>query len=160
MISFLHTSKVHIDRFESLVRLHDQEVVTKHYVNAALLDTALSSGKTDSVSFGHQIEEIKKDNPSLIICTCSTYGEESDKDIAVYRIDRPIVEYLVKKYDRIGLAFTANSTKEISKNLLLSTSQKLKKEINIIDCDCSAYWPHFEEGNIAAYEKGIAANIE
>ena len=45
MIAFLQTSKIHIDRFEALVRLHDQDVVTKHFLNANILETVLSSGK-------------------------------------------------------------------------------------------------------------------
>ena len=64
-----------------------------------------------------EIELIKKENPSLLICTCSTYGEECDNDSSIYRIDKPIVEYIVQNFKKIGLVYTANSTKKVSENL-------------------------------------------
>ena len=160
MIAFLHTSEIHIDRFEKLVRKYDRTIPVKHFVNEKLLETALSKGKTDVKSFRNEIELIKKEKPSLIICTCSTYGEECDNDSIIYRIDKPIVEYIVQNFKRIGLVYTAESTKKVSKNLLLKVSSELNKQIEISNCDCSQYWPYFERKDIEGYEKGIAKKIE
>ena len=160
MIAFLHTSPIHIETFEKLVRKLDKNVEIKHFVNEKLLETALINGETDVVSFKKEIELIKKENPSLLICTCSTYREECDNDSSINRIDKPIIEYIVQNYEKIGLAFTANSTKEVSQNLLLKISSELNKKIEILNCDCSEYWSCFENKDFNGYEKGIAEKIK
>nr|WP_321485777.1 hypothetical protein [uncultured Draconibacterium sp.] len=160
MIAFLHTSEVHIDRFEKLVRKYDSNATVKHFVNEKLLETALSNGKTDVKSFRSEIELIKRERPSIIICTCSTYGEECDNDYHIHRIDKPIVEYIVQNFKKIGLVYTANSTKKVSENLLLKVSSELNKQIEILNCDCSEFWSYFEKKDFRGYEKGIAKKIE
>ena len=160
MIAFLHTSKIHIDRFEKLVNSIDKSIPTKHFVNEEILELAITNGKTDSDTFKKQIDFIKEDNPKLIICTCSTFGEESDTLDNVFRIDRPIVQYIVNKFHKIGLVYTAISTKEISTNLLVETSRQLNKQIEIINCDCSGHWVHFVNGNQLEYETQIANSIK
>ncbi len=160
MIAFLHTSEIHIDRFENLVMKYNSEIPIKHFVNEELLSVALSNGKLDTVSFKNEIEIIKKESPLLIICTCSTYREECDQYPDIYRIDEPVVIHLISKYQKIGLAYTAISTKKISENLLLKTAKSFDKNIEIIDCNCTESWRHFEEGAIDLYEKSIALKIK
>ncbi len=95
MIAFLHTSKIHVERFENLVRRFDKNSIMQHFVNEELLENALKNGKTDSFSFVNAVEKIRKYNPDLIICTCSTYGELSDAN-NIERIDKPIAQHIVK----------------------------------------------------------------
>lgn len=160
MIAFLHTNNKHISNFENLVLKYYPNIETKHYVNKNILDTALKTGQTDSVQFEKEIEVIRKSKPTLIICTCSTYGPESDKYHDVIRIDKPKANYLVKNYSRIGLVYTANSTKMASEELLLTNAIEQNKKIDIVHCDCSKLWQYFEDGNMTAYEKGIAAIVK
>ncbi|MEW4924930.1 hypothetical protein [Algibacter sp. 2305UL17-15] len=160
MIAFLHTSKVHIERFEALVRKYNKAIETKHYVNKELLDNALLNGVTDTSLFNIELETIRKDRPLLLICTCSTYGSESDNHEDVYRIDKPIIDYLVSNYTKIGLVYTANSTKTVSENLIVKLAAEKGKTIEIVNCDCSEYWIHFENGDFTTYEKEIAKNIK
>ena len=75
MIAFLHTSNVHIDRFEKLVRQFDTEIKTGHFVNEDLLKTALEKEHLDEKGFAAMISKIALEQPETIICTCSTYGE-------------------------------------------------------------------------------------
>ena len=159
MISFLHTSKIHIERFENLVRKFDKHIPIKHYVNEDLLNYAFVNGKTDLIAFNKEINTIQKEKPTLTICTCSTYGEACNASNDVKRIDYPIAEHLVNNYTKIGLVFTATSTEEVSRNLLQSIANNQQKEIEIINCDCSDAWIHFENNNINAYEKSIADAI-
>lgn len=158
MIAFLHTNKAHIDNFENLVRAQNSTVEIKHYVNKNILDSALETGITDAVQFEKEIERIRREKPSLIICTCSTYGAESDKFPDVYRIDQPIIEYLVTNYTKIGLVYTANSTKTVSENLMLNIATEKGKHIEMINVDCSNLWSYFETGDLDSYSKGIAEN--
>ncbi|MEO1011300.1 MAG: hypothetical protein AAFX53_08325 [Bacteroidota bacterium] len=160
IIAFLHTSDVHIPRFEKLVRKYDKEVVTKHFVNKELLNTALLEGKTDTLSFNQEVEKIKREEPSLLICTCSTYGAECENHNDIERIDRPVVEYLVARYNTIGLAYTAHSTKAVSEDLISKVASGQKRKTAIVPCDCSQSWPYFEQGNHTAYWKAIADKIK
>jgi len=160
MIAFLHTSNIHIDKFEKLVRKFNSDVTIKHFVNADLLNYALKNGKTDIKSFQKEVFKIKNENPDLIICTCSTYGKECDKTKDVERIDEPIVKFLVSNYTKIGLAYTANSTKEVSKNLILNMAKKRNKDIEIINCNCCSSWKHYETNDFENYAKSIAKKIE
>jgi len=160
MIALLHTTHGLKDRFESIVKAVNESIAIKHFVYEDLLTYALDKGETDSSSFEQYVEDIKKENPQLIICTCSSYGEESDRLGDVLRIDRPIAEYLVSSYHKIGLVYTTTSTKAISDRLLYDSAKKINKQIEVVACDCSEYWQAFSVGNIQAYHEGIAENIK
>jgi len=160
MISFLHTSDVHIDRFENLVRKFNKHISIKHYVNSDLLKYALEHKELDIEGFQQEIITIKKENPGLIICTCSTYGEQCNDINKVKRIDFPIVEYLVSTYTKIGLVFTATSTEKVSRDILKYVANLQQKEIEIINCNCSDAWVHFENNDSNLYEKTIANKVK
>ncbi|PKH49358.1 hypothetical protein CXF68_01050 [Tenacibaculum sp. Bg11-29] len=159
-IAFLHTSNVHIERFENLVKKFDKNIQTKHYVNEKLLNYALKNSQLDSEGFKKELQNIKKINPNLIICTCSTYGEECDNSNDIKRIDFPITNYLVSKYKKIALVYTASSTERVSSNLIQRIANDKNKEIEILICDCSESWIHFENNNFEKYEKTIASKIK
>lgn len=159
MIAFLHTSSIHIDKFEKLVRKFNTNIEIKHFVNEDLLSSALSKGKTDTKSFENEIAKMKALEPSLLICTCSTYGDECDNNDFIERIDEPVATYLVKNFNKIGLAFTASSTKKVSKDLLLRVAKEVGKSVNIIDCDCSSAWKYYEANEFENYEKTIAETL-
>lgn len=160
MITFLHTSSVHIDRFDNLVKTFDQNIKVKHIVNSNLLSYALEHKKLDIKNFQQEVDAIKKDNPDLIICTCSSYGAACNDTNQVKRIDFPIADYLVKNYTKIGLAFTAKSTEEVSSNLLQEVALNQKKEIEIIPFDCTKSWKYFQKNDLDKYEKRIAKKVK
>ena len=159
MIAFLHTSDIHIPKFDALVKKYNPTIEIRHFVNAAILKSALENGKTDNETFLAEVEKIKKDKPQLIICTCSTYGGECDHTEGIERIDFPIAEYLVKNYRRIALAYTALSTKNTSEDLLLKTARQLDKKIEILHCDCTDGWPYYEKNDAENYGFHIAEKI-
>jgi hypothetical protein len=159
MIAFLHTSGVHIPKFENLVREFNKNIEIKHFVNENLLSSALENGITDDKNFNNEVEKIKLFSPELIICTCSTYGASCDKNNDIERIDAPIAEFLTSKFKKIGLAFTASSTKEVSRALLLRIAAKKNKSIEIIDCDCTSSWKFYESNSFDSYEKSISDRI-
>ncbi len=160
MIAFLHTSSIHIERFENLVRKFDQEVEVKHFVNEDLLDYAMSKGTTNTNGFNLEVQSIQSEKPELIICTCSTYGAECDQNDEIERIDQPVVEHLVANYNKVGLAYTAKSTKQVSQDLIIRIAQKQGKKIAIVDCDCSSAWVHYENGDFDQYAQATAEQIK
>ena len=159
-ITFLHTSKSHIKRFNQIINEIDNTIETKHFVNEELLETALKTNQIDVQGFKNEILKIRTNEMESIICTCSTYGELCEEDEKVYRIDKPMVELIVSNYSKIGLAFTVSSTKEISKNLILNIAKKQGKEIQIKEIDCQNCWKYFEMGNTDKYTFEIANQIK
>ncbi|MBK8505361.1 MAG: hypothetical protein IPL46_26065 [Saprospiraceae bacterium] len=159
MITFLHTAKANVKRFEDLVRKYDEDVEIRHFVNEDLLRYALAQGTADSESFQQETAKIKNETSEMIVCTCSSYGDECEKVDGIERIDQPAVEYLVKKYNRIGLAFTVKSTVLVSKKLVEDTARRLNKDVEISLIDCSDCWRFFEQGDPEQYEKEIAQII-
>lgn len=159
-IAFLHTSDVHVERFENLVKKFDKNIQTKHYVNENLLNYALKNSQLDSEGFKKELQNIRKTNPNLIICTCSTYGEECDNSNDIKRIDFPIANYLVSKHKKIALVYTASSTERVSSYLIQRIANKQNKEIEILTCDCSESWVHFKNNDFEKYEKTIASKIK
>ena len=159
MIAFLHTVQQLKSKFENLVKEHSDDITVKHFVKEDLLTNALKNGKSDDILFNECIDEILKEKPKMIICTCSSYGESSDQLTNVLRIDRPIAQYIVANFSKIGMAFTATSTKVISENLLLSEASKINKTIDILPIDCSNAWKYYESKDFDKYERSIAETI-
>lgn len=160
MITFLHTSPLHIERFETLVKKYNSKILIQHFVNEELLKNAQSNGELDLILFEKEIFKIKKKSTGLIICTCSTYGDACNIFENVYRIDQPIVGYLVSKYSTIGLAYTVSRTLEVSKKLINQTAYLQNKKIKIIELDCTKSWQYFELGRMEMYQKNIASQIK
>ena len=160
MIAFLHTSEIHISKFENLVKKYNSSVSIKHYVNAEMLSNALSTGRADSKAFVKELAKIQNDSPDLIVCTCSTYGEECDKLDAIERIDMPIAKHLVSNFKKIGVAYTATSTKESSENLLQRMAAELNTAVELVDCNCTDSWVHYENDDFDSYERSIAKTIK
>lgn len=158
-ITFLHTSSSHINRFEKIVNEIDKNIETKHFVNKDILETAIKTGNVDVIGFNNEINKIKAGKFELIICTCSTYGELCD-DKNVFRIDKPIAEDIVSKYSKIGIAYTAISTKEKSENLLNKIAKKQDKQIRIKEINCEECWQWFENEDFEKYSKEIANQIK
>lgn len=160
MIAFLHTTGVLQERFEKLVRKFDKDIPIQHFVNEDLLSYALEKGEVDMVTFKKEVAAIQRLQPTLLVCTCSTYGEAADSLDGVYRIDMPIAEYLVSKYTKIALVYAAASTKGVSENILKRQAELLGKDIEIQLVDCVAAWQYFEAGDKEAYEQAIADEIK
>jgi len=156
MIAFFHTLKSNVDKFEQLARKYYPEGDIRHFVNEDILNFALTQGHTNAKAFDAEIENIRRLHPDKIICTCSTYGEDSERHPDVFRIDRPIANYLVKHYHSIGLAYAAESTREISSRLIEQIAQENQKEVDIQVIDCRSAWPFFEQNKPHDYAQEIA----
>ena len=160
MIAFLHTSPLHIERFENLVKKYNDTIEIKHFVDEGLLHIALETGVLAKEQFVKTIQKIQAEQQiKMVICTCSTYGQLCETFETVHRIDQPIVDTIVAEYTKIALAYTAPSTKKTSQQLILQTAARQQKKIQLLHADCSHCWQYFEAGNIEKYEKSIAEHL-
>ncbi len=160
MLAFFHTLASNVDKFEDLARKYAPEEEIRHFVNEEILSFALRHGTRDDSTFDAEIEKIRTLQPQKIICTCSTYGEASDRHPDVWRIDRPVVEYIVKNYTQIGLAYAAESTYDMSLGLISAAAKVQHRMLSVKGIDCTEAWSFFEKNDMEAYSKLIAQKIQ
>ena len=158
-LAFLHTSSTHVERFTNLVRKYDSKIEIEHLVAEELLETALNSGKIDKSGFAKSVEQIRKNQPDLIICTCSSYGDFCEEFEDVMRIDMPIADYIVENFSVIILAYTVTSTRAVSRRLLKNVAKNKGKKIKIVDCDCTDSWQYFLLNEVENYNKEIFGKV-
>lgn len=159
MIAFLHTSSTHVERFTNIVRKYNATIEMEHFVEEKLLETAFKTGKIDKLSFAKTVRLIQKKRPDLIICTCSTYGEACEDFANVRRIDMPIADYIIEHFSSVILAYTAVSTRDVSRRLLENVAKLRGKSIEIIDCDCTDSWQYFLSNDLENYNKEIFGKV-
>ena len=159
-IAFLHTSKSHINLFSEIVKKVNPAIKMTHYVNEELLEFSKKTGEANQQGFRDEVDKIRGIENGFIICTCSTYGAFCEDKKNIFRIDQPIAEYIISNFSNIGIAYTLDSTKEISKKLLEEIADETSNSIHITEIDCSDFWRWFEQGDIEKYEVGIANRIK
>ncbi len=159
-ITLLHTSNAHVKRFDRIAESIGKSIEIEHHVNEELLEIAKSTGQIDRVHFEKELMKIRENNGKFIICTCSTYGNLCDENDKVYRIDKPIAEYIVSNFSNIGIAYTIASTKKISQALIEEIAKINQKPINLFEIDCQSCWNWFEKGEFEKYEREIANQIK
>ena len=57
---FLHTSPVHVSRFNAILNALHYKHEVRHYVNEALLNTVLETGCLDKMGFKNSLIEYEK----------------------------------------------------------------------------------------------------
>lgn len=159
-IAFLHTSESHIKRFDKIMYQVDPDIKIRHYTNEQILQSALKDHTIDKEGFNNQIQLIQSHQFEDVICTCSTYGELCHDYNQVYRIDKPIVSWIISNYSNIGIAYTAVSTKSPSTRLIEQVAIEQNKSISIQSIDCSHCWKYFEQGDLDRYAIEIANHIK
>ena len=153
---FLHTSPVHISRFNAILNALHYKHEVRHYVNEALLNTVLETGCLDKVGFKKQLDTIRKETHEVVLCTCSTYGTLTEGFDDVERIDYPLANYVVSHYQFVGVAYTVKSTLMVTMELLHAVADKNGKKVSCSMIDCTSAWPHFESGDLEAYDNEIS----
>src|SRR5262245_45109369 len=106
-LTFLHTSPVHIERFEALMAQLAPGVPVRHLVDESLLQDARERGITPDLA--QRVQAIVTEaapQAKVILCTCSTLGgcAEQIGELAghrVIRVDRPMAEKAVSIGQRI-----------------------------------------------------------
>jgi hypothetical protein len=164
-LTFLHTSPVHIERFQALAAQLAPGVPVQHLVHESLLQEARESGITPELT--QRVEAILAEaapQSKVILCTCSTLGgcaEEIGQQTGsrVIRVDRPMAEKAVSLGRRIIVAATLASTLEPTRALILEAAQEAGREVELLELLCEPAWVKFEQGDQAGYLQEIAASL-
>jgi len=167
MIAFLHTSPVHVDTFERLVHQTDPSVAVEHVVNESLLTDAQQLGLDDPrvVRRVHDaMEQAASCGAPLVVCTCSTIGGVVERmptggRFVASRIDRAMADYAAMLGPRILLVAALQSTLAPTTLLLEQSAFSMGVDVEIEPLLIANAWPHFLDGDRAAYIETIAAGI-
>ena len=167
-LAFLHTSAIHISRFENLVQAMAPGLKVHHQVNEALLLDAQAVGINDAnirLAIQTAMQEAAASGAALVVCTCSTIGEVAEQmngktGFATARIDRAMADQAVRGGTNILLVAALESTLQPSTVLLEESARRLNKQLNIRTLTVKDAWTHFIAGDNAAYLQAIAEAIE
>src|SRR5262245_10403613 len=130
VLTFLHTSPVHIERFQALAAQLAPGVPVQHLVDESLRQQARESGSTPELA--RQLETTVPEaatHSKVLLCTGSTLGgcaEVLGQQTAsrVIRVDRPMAEKAVTLGHRIIVAATLASTLAPTRSLILEAAQE------------------------------------
>lgn len=163
MISFLHTSPVHVATFDGLLDELSPGTARRHRVEEGWLATARDGGMTPDLS--ETITDAMRDLAAngVGVCTCSTIGavaEAAGSDRApTIRIDRALMRAALSHGPRPLVAMCLESTKAPTLDLLSDEARSQACAAAPVVVMCQPAWQHFEAGDMQAYARSIADTI-
>ncbi|MEM9470796.1 MAG: arylsulfatase [Pseudomonadota bacterium] len=163
MISFLHTSPVHVATFDGLLDELSPGMARRHRVEEGWLEAARDGGMTADLA-----ETIADAMRGLAaggvgVCTCSTIGGVAEAagstNAPTIRIDRALMQAALSHGLRPLVAMCLESTKAPTLDLLDDEARAQGREAAPIIVMCQPAWRHFEAGDMQAYAGSIADTI-
>jgi len=164
MISFLHTSPVHVATFDALLDELSPGMPRRHRVEEGWLESARNHGMSTDLS--ETITDAMRElaDGGVGVCTCSTIGgvaEAAGTDTApTIRIDRALMQVALSHGARPLVAMCLESTKAPTLDLLHDVACAQHSDASPIVVMCQQAWQHFEAGDMDAYAGSIADTIE
>ena len=166
-ISFLHTSPVHVETFEGLVKAADPRVRTSHIVAEDLLSDAQVVG-VDDANLINRIHEAMIDAASngsaIVASTCSTIGGVAERTptkgrFRALRIDRAMADRAVQSGTNILIVVALESTLQPTRELVQESAAALKRDVTLQHLVVKDAWSHFMRGDREAYIATVVAAI-
>lgn len=166
-IAFLHTSAVHVETFERLVRASHTALEVEHVLAEQLLAKAQRVGSADP-TLEIQVQDAMKsaaaNGAAIVICTCSTIGAAAERTptegrFIAARIDRAMADRAVQLGPRILLVAALESTLQPTAELIRESASALQLEIALQPVLVPDAWSHFTNGRQQAYLQAIASTV-
>lgn len=164
MISFLHTSPVHVATFDALLDELSPDMPRRHRVEEGWLEAARDHGM--SAELAETITTAMRDLAAggVGVCTCSTIGGVAEAagsdDAPTIRIDRALIQAALSHGARSLVAMCLESTKTPTLDLLHDVARVQGCEAAPVIVMCQPAWRHFEAGDMDAYARSIADTIK
>ena len=165
MITFLHTSPVHVSTFDRLLAQIAPDMPAVHLVDEALLADArrLGDENPDVVArVSSAVNEAAANGSSVVVCTCSTIGGiaervETQGRFLAMRIDRPMADEAVRLGPSVLIVAALDSTLAPTTALVQSSADRRSLPVRVTAVAVPGAWRHFERGDMDAYLGEIAA---
>ena len=166
-VAFLHTSPVHVQTFDRLVKAADPALRIDHIVDEALLSDAQRVGVDDPVLIRrvHQVmSQAAADGATVVVCTCSTIGGIAERTPSqpgreFARIDRAMADRAVRLGPRILVVAALRSTLEPTAQLIAESAAALQAAVAVQTLWVDGAWPHFERGDRGTYIGTVVAAV-
>lgn len=167
-LTFVHTSPVHINTFNTLIQEIEPDIPVRHIVDVGLLEEAMATEKmtpTLKQRVTNLLIDSANDRSNVVVCTCSTIGVCTEEAAIlahnpVMRIDQPMAEKAVALGSRIVLVAALSSTLQPTRMLLEKAGQTANKPITIVDILSEGAWERFEAGDKQGYLQTVAATLD
>jgi hypothetical protein len=167
-IGFLHTSALHTETFERLVRQADATVGTVTIVDESLLEDARVHGaQSDRVRVGinSALDRLVESGVRTIVCTCSTIAGQAElegrkRSIDVMRVDRPLAEAAVAAGRRISVLVSLESTVGPTTSLIAEVAALHNIDVDMTVRLCEGAWQCFDAGDLDGYLTIVAAECD
>lgn len=163
MISFVHTSAVHVPVFDKLLDAIHPGMARAHQVRENWLDEVRANGLGDELAQTIRDEISALSTGGVGVCTCSSIGSAaemaSSAETPVIRIDRVLMEAALSHGSSPLVAMCLESTREPTMQLLFDVAAKAGAEITPDVVMCEEAWEHFEAGDMEAYTGAVAGHI-
>jgi hypothetical protein len=164
MISFLHTSPVHVATFDALLDELSPGISRQHRVEESWLEAARDNGMTPELAATITTAMRELADGGVGVCTCSTIGsvaEAAGSDNApTIRIDRALMLAADSHGARSLVAMCLESTKAPTLELLNDVARAQGRDAAPVIVMCQPAWQHFEAGDMVAYARSIADIIK
>jgi hypothetical protein len=166
-VAFLHTSPVHVDTFERLVKAADPTVQVEHIVAEDLLADAQRVGADDPVL----VERIRaamagaaSNGAAIVVCTCSTIGGAAERaptgtGAAAARIDRAMADRAVALGPRVLIVAALESTLAPTAKLIQESAAAMHARVELEHLLVGGAWQYFQRGNRDAYIGAVVAAV-
>lgn len=164
MISFLHTSPIHVATFDALLDELSPGMARRHRVEEGWLDAARDHGMTADLSA--TITKAMKElaGGGVGVCTCSSIGGVAEvagtSEAPVIRIDRALMQAALAHGARPLVAMCLDSTRAPTLDLLDDVARAQGRDVSPVVVMCKPAWRHFEAGDMDAYASSIAGTIK
>jgi hypothetical protein len=165
-LTLVHTAPALQPTFVGLLQELAPDIPVHHLVEADLLQQARQHGAEAPQVRKHVAQALataaQDHAAAVVLCTCSSIGaaaEAAQIGRPVLRVDRAMAQEAVARGPRILVAAALASTVGPTRELILDAADKAGKKVELIDVDCSAAWPCFEQGDTDGYYTGIATAL-
>ena len=164
MISFLHTSPVHVATFDALLDELSPGMSRRHRVEEGWLEAARNDGMSAELSATITDAMRELADGGVGVCTCSTIGGIAEAagsdDAPTIRIDRALMQAALSHGARPLVAMCLESTKAPTLDLLDDVARVQGCDASPMVVMCQPAWRHFEAGDMDAYARSIADTIK
>jgi hypothetical protein len=166
-IAFLHTSPVHVETFDRLVKGIDATLQVRHVVAEDLLTDA-QRVEADDPDLVERVQAAMTDAASTgaatVVCTCSTIGGAAERTPAggsflAARIDRAMADRAVALGPRVLIVAALESTLAPTTELIHESAQRLGAKVNVRQVLVHEAWPHFLRGDREAFLQAVVAAV-
>ena len=165
-VGFLHTARIHVPTFRTLLRQIAPTAFDVHLVDAELLAHARRRGIDATVRqhLLHRLHQLAGQHADVVVCTCSTLSHDAEQltplvRVPMLRIDRPMATAAVAAGGRVAIVATMTSTLAPTRQLLEQCAVAAGSGAVIVDAPCVDAWALFEAGDHEGYLARVARHV-